>query len=123
MLRKDVELDAQRKRAYRAILYVAMLDLRRHTPTSPYTRATWWNPLFWRRVLARLRYAMLMADWLHNLALYSATDFESFNESSFWKQYDQFPPRVVSHALDDYRAMFDRELTGEGWIRVNEKSG
>jgi hypothetical protein len=65
-------MDEQRKRAYRNLLYWAMLDLRSHTPVSPYTLLHWWNPRIWLRCVAQLRRTVIIADWLHNLAMFSA---------------------------------------------------
>ena len=109
-------MDELRKRAYRVLLYQAMLDLRIHSPTSPYTPARWWNPWFWRRVRERLTFAMLLADWLHNLAFFSAADFEHFDEAKFWGEYDRLRPRFARHGTR-YREAFERELVQEGWFR------
>src|SRR5947208_1055272 len=83
--------DAEKK-AYRNLLYWAMLDVRTlcqsHGPESH-------NPLKWRRQYLDSRVAGALADWLHNLAQHAATDFNSFDTEWFWREYrgysHQFP--------------------------------
>ena len=109
-------MDDLRKRAYRVLLYHGMLDLRSHTPTSPYRPARWWNPWFWRRVRERLTVTMVLADWLHNLAFFSAAEFDQFDEPTFWREYDRLSPQFAAHTTN-YREVFERELAQNGWFR------
>lgn len=61
-----------------------------------------------RQELRRASRAGAVADWLHNLAMYAADDFEGFREDWFWQHYE----RMVERHGDrwDYRGLFDRHL-------------
>src|SRR2546428_406925 len=72
--------DGERE-AYRNLLYEAMLDIR--NLCQPRGRASR-NPLVWHRQYRQGRVAGALADWLHNLAQYAATDFRSFDTDWFW---------------------------------------
>ena len=100
-------MDERRKRAYRDLLYWAMLDLRSHGVTSPYSRPRWWSAPFWLRVLRRLQHTMLVADWLHNLAFFSSVDFEAFDEACFWRELDIAAKRFPAFHWAAYRSHFD----------------
>lgn len=70
-------MQEQRKYAYRYLLYRAMLDIR----TIQWLGwRSWrvWIPPFRRREVRRIQYAGAVADWLHNLAFFSARDFQGF---------------------------------------------
>ena len=74
-------VDAQRKHAYRWLLYWAMLDIR------PRQWFVWgWrqrlNPFRWWIALRRVRQVGYLAEWLHNLARFSALDFVGFAEET-----------------------------------------
>jgi hypothetical protein len=99
-------MEDRRKRAYRYLLYAATLD----------TRPIEW---FWYRGIARLvpfvsrrkvravKRAGALADWLHNLALYSALDFEGFDEAWFWRDHDSICSRNPDLAIEGYRRLFE----------------
>ena len=78
-------MDEARKKAYRLLLYHAMLDI---GPIQWLPRS--WNPFRWRRQLRLHQRAGEIADWLHNLAQFSALDFEGFDEDWFWREFRQF---------------------------------
>ena len=99
-------MEGQRKYAYRYLLYWAMLDIR---PLA--WNRSGWNPLHWRRDRARIRMAGEIADWLHNLAHFSALDFERFDEEWFWREFARLQSRFPDDGLDRYRQRFE-ELAG-----------
>ena len=51
-----------------------------------------------------------LADWLHNLALYSANEFLHFNEQWFWRDYEIIVRRNPEAGLERYRNIFERRL-------------
>ena len=100
-------MDEQRKIAYRHLLYWAMLDIR---GVQWLGWRSWraWSPLYWRREARRVQWAGAIADWLHNLALYSAHDFRGFNEEWFWRDFETARSRYPEFGLEHYRERFDR---------------
>jgi hypothetical protein len=65
------------KYAYRYLLYAALLDIRgigyaRSADTSSAIATPY----------------LLLAEWLHNLALFSARDFANFSPEIFWREYE-----------------------------------
>ena len=108
-------MDEARKRAYRYMLYYAMLNIRMNIPCGPYSRRYmhWWSPAFWYRVLRRHRYNMALADALHNLAQFSADDFRDFDESMFWKGYERFHRRFGDKWGMNLRSIFDKVCAGK----------
>lgn len=103
-------MDPQRKYAYRWLLYWAMLDIR---PLGWMGRR-WFqclNPVFWWRRASQIRCAGSIAEWLHNLALFSYMDFRRFDEDRFWKDYQWMLDRNPDCGLDRYRMEFERRAT------------
>ncbi len=100
-------MDEQRKMAYRYLLYWAMLDLR---PLQWLGGRGWraWSPIHSRAPARRVRRAGAIADWLHNLARYSAHDFRGFNEEWFWRDYESARSRYPDFGLERYRDQFER---------------
>lgn len=100
-------VDEQRKRAYRYLLYWAMLDIR---AVQWLGRRSWraWSPLYWRRELRRVQYAGAVADWLHNLALYSSVNFQGFNEDWFWRDFETVRSRYSEFGLAHYQDLFEQ---------------
>jgi hypothetical protein len=78
----------ERKELYRDLLGWAMVDMRVHSANS----TTMVRSLLGRRRNHRevLHFIYAMTTWLHNTALYSATDFDGFNEDWFWDGYSNF---------------------------------
>jgi len=68
------------------------------------------NPFRGIRVLQQAQAAGALADWLHNLAMYSALDFRDFDEDRFWKDYEWFARHGHEASLTSYRAEFERVL-------------
>jgi hypothetical protein len=102
-------MDERRKEAYRYLLYWAMLDIRplAWVPTRWFH---WLNPVFFWGWGRRVRRAGHLADWLHNLALFSALDFERFDEGMFWETLRWYEGRHPEFVLSHYRDIFERRL-------------
>jgi hypothetical protein len=98
-------VDERKKQAYRYLLYWAMLEIR---------GLAWlcggWNPFGWRRARRRVRCAGAIADWLHNLALYSSVDFRGFNEEWFWRDFESIRSDYPEFGLERYRNLFDERI-------------
>jgi hypothetical protein len=47
-----------------------------------------------------------IADWLHNLALYSAIDFARFDEDRFWHKLDRLEGEFPKLGFEMYRRTF-----------------
>jgi hypothetical protein len=103
----NYKMDEGRKNAYRNLLYRAMIDIR---VLCQSTSAASCNALEWYRQYHRSLIAGALADWLHNLAMYAARDFEGFDEELFWKAYDRVLNRFPNSVLQYYRALFERFL-------------
>jgi len=58
--------------------------------------------------------ARKLADAMHNLALFSANDFEGFDEARFWHECSY----LDRGGLASLRAIFDEELGDEGASEV-----
>ncbi len=107
-------MDEIQKNAYRHLLYHAMLDIRAFSQSRG---SESYNPLVWRRQYRDSRIAGAIADWLHNLACYTARDFVGFDEIWFWKEYDHFSRRCAAIGWDgyvNYRRRFDANLEESG---------
>jgi hypothetical protein len=102
--------DAERK-AYRNLLYEAMLDIR--NLCQPRGKESF-NPIVWRRQYMQGRIAGALADWLHNLALIATVDFRSLDAEGFWREYDgvcrRYSDVVGNGKLMDYRHRYERHL-------------
>jgi len=84
-----------------------MLDIRNKCqPRSKESR----NPLQWWRQYRQSRAAGAVADWLHNLALYSAGDFHTFDEQWFWREFDGMSKRFKDIDFSHYRSTYERRL-------------
>ena len=80
-------MEAARKKAYRYLLYWAFVESRR----VQWIACSWskkLNPFCWRGVVRQVRAVGALCDWLHNLALFSALEFDRFDEDRFWADYD-----------------------------------
>ena len=95
------------KSAYKYLLYWAMLDIR--NKCQPRGRESH-NPLVWWRQYRQSRAAGAVADWLHNLALYSAEDFRTFDETWFWREFDGMSRRFADIDFSHYRSTYERRL-------------
>lgn len=88
-------MDNNRMRAYRYLLYHAIIEFRCLGQT----------PAEMRRVEA-------IAYWLHNLALYSAHDFDGFQEESFWHYYEMLNEKNPDYHLSNFKKVFETVLAG-----------
>jgi hypothetical protein len=99
-------LNERRKQAYRWLFYMAMLDIRQLQWISGSWRQRL-NPYWWRDVSRRVKLAGNIAEWLHNLAIFSVLDFEHFDEERFWRDYQWLLDNNPSAELDYYRNEFE----------------
>jgi hypothetical protein len=102
-------MDDRRKRAYRHLLYWALLEIR----LIAWIRLNVWrllNPFRWRESIGFVRRAGIIADWLHNLAAFSVDDFEGFNEDWFWKELKGIEKRHPEYQLSAFRNVFEGAL-------------
>jgi hypothetical protein len=49
-----------------------------------------------------------VADWLHNLAQFSALEFERFDEEWFWRDFGRIRSRYPESGLEHDRDRFTR---------------
>jgi hypothetical protein len=82
-------MDDVRKNAYRFLLCSAMLDIRQIARMRP----RWWNSISFTWGGRRARSAGLIADCIHNLALFAANDFERFDEDRLWRELEGLQKR------------------------------
>lgn len=108
-------MDQRRKMAYRYLLYRATLDIR---PLA-WRRIGLFNLFDWRWTWMQVRRAGVIADLLHNLAFFSAVEFEHFDEDRFWHDLRHYDERYPDFQLSQYQELFQRELAGEGHLRRN----
>src|SRR3954454_18998431 len=75
----------------------------------------WLNPFYWWRHSRRIRIAGAIAEWLHNLAFFSATHFEHFDEDRFWHDYQRALKNHRAVGIDWYlewlKGQFERHLS------------
>jgi hypothetical protein len=113
-------VDDQRKSAYRNLLYLAMLDIR---PVERLGTGGWWAiAIHGRREVRRVEWAGAIADWLHNLALFSAHDFRGFDEQRFWREFEAIRSGYPEFGPDRYRARFE-QLAGAPPSRRRRREG
>jgi hypothetical protein len=94
------------KVAYRYLLYQAMLDIRTlERPALSAEVAIAEATL--SSIIRDANEAGAIAYWLHNLALASAHDFDSFDERGFWSQHKRLLERYPGIA-GHYKPLFDR---------------
>jgi hypothetical protein len=65
------------------------------------------NPWKWKSLKEQAQHAGLLADWMHNLAMFSALDFEGFDEELFWNELERMRSRFTHLEFRDYRRMFE----------------
>ncbi|QIX61013.1 hypothetical protein HER32_07375 [Hymenobacter sp. BT18] len=65
------------------------------------------NPWKIRQRRQHVKFVYEVALWLHNLALFSALDFERFDEERFWDDYRQFQRK---YPPEKYPAMFNQTV-------------
>lgn len=102
-------MDSLRKSTYRYLLYRALLDIRR-LAWLPAEALQSMNSRDWESDALRIRSAGAIADWLHNLAMFSATDFKGFDESRFWRELQEMDQRHPEYELLRYQGAFEAHL-------------
>jgi hypothetical protein len=114
VVRQELEailMDENRKNAYRYLLYWAMLDIRRLAWMQWVPGWRTLSPFYWRQRFRGIQYAGCLADWLHNLALFSSLDFERFDEQRFWQDFEFLVTKRISSAEPNhFREVFERRL-------------
>ncbi len=113
-------MDEHRKYAYRLLLYYAMLDIRPLAWIS--LKRDWYKPSNWFFYLRRVKELGALADWLHNLASFSRSDFEGFSEEQFWIEFEWL---LSKHpCFECYRSHFQNAMvqsqTGR-WPTIEEQ--
>lgn len=109
---KPRALSANERKAYRSLLYEAMVDIRnlcQHRGRESY------NPFEWHRQYKLSRAAGALADWLHNLADVASRDFSGLDTKWFWWEYTEglcksFPEHFGPEQWLDYRRRYERNL-------------
>lgn len=117
-------MDAAEKYAYRYLIYNGMLRIR---PIVGIGRRWWqrWNLAYWLRERKRIRGAGEVADWLHNLALFSAIDFADFDEDVFWSGLERLRTLFPNEDIGSFTVNFSNAIfefnTGR-WPTFEEQS-
>lgn len=90
-------MPSTKQKAYRWLLHDALIEFR----SIPVPGSGWFQ--FWERQAFRKRCSTvaILADWLHNLALFSAIEFRTFDETKFWASGNR--PEITSR----YRSLFE----------------
>lgn len=107
MNNQQTKLTRNQKNSYRCLLYYAMLNIRMICPSSGSQSR---NPLKWRKQYRQSQVAGALADWLHNLARYSSSNFSGFDEEYFWGEYDRLSKRLLQAGFNNtfnYRDVFE----------------
>ena len=91
------------KYAYRRLLYWGMIQIR---GASGFASA---NPLKVLEVSRALKRSGAIAHWLHNLAMYSSSDFDGFDEDAFWQDYEYFAFKEGHDKDREVRKLFENE--------------
>lgn len=104
-------MDDDRKYAYRTLLYLAMNDIRSSigplaVPPDQVVNATGHDSAWF------IGRATAIANWLENLAGFSAGEFKRFDEDRFWRDYARACERYPD--IEAYRGWFERELKAFG---------
>lgn len=100
-------MDPQRQKAYRHLLYTALVHMR-----AGDREVVWWNPASWQRTTSDLRQLKDLADYFHNLALFSVWDFDQFDEEQFWQDMTHFGKTHGPELVDRFRRIFDEYVAG-----------
>jgi hypothetical protein len=104
-------MDANRKLAYRFVIYWGMLDIRRlQNDIDRPLRLL--NPIRLYRTWRHAQRAGATAEWLHNAAHFSTFDFEDFREDWFWNEHDRLVERFGNDF--NYRDVFEARLKDSG---------
>ena len=97
------------KQAYRFLLYWGYVEIRP-------IQWSFTGLIFLFRPVSTIRYIQqngALADWLHNLALYSTLDFEGFDEDRFWEDGVYFGKKHPE-TYERYKLLYEQELAKDG---------
>jgi hypothetical protein len=100
-------MDSKRQEAYRHLLYTVLLRLR-----SGHRDVVWWSPASWRRTALEFRLNKQIADCFHNLAFFSAHNFEHFDEARFWQDVEHLGQTCGRDFVESYHRIFDEYVAG-----------
>ncbi|HXR03597.1 MAG TPA: hypothetical protein VN836_02695 [Verrucomicrobiae bacterium] len=106
-------MNDQTKGAYRHLLYVAMLATRNYCQPRADVSL---NPLTWRRQYLQSRKAGMLADWLHNFAMFSSLNFEGFREDLFGKEHQSICQNNPDSGFERYLEIFDEYMKGNDFF-------
>ncbi len=102
-------MDEPRKHAYRYVIYWAMVEIR-SIQWFPHRWHDILNPIALKGHCRRVRRSGVIADWMHNLALFSVLDFEHFDEERFWREGRALSQRTPDFDFEHYLAIFEQAL-------------
>lgn len=105
-------MEAERQRAYRAILAAAVQNMKWEL-AGWYGGFAWLRPWRARHQVRAARRAAFRSFAFHNLAQYAAHGFTGFSESLFWEGIERFETDFPEARQMDYRGVFERCLRGE----------
>ncbi|ARU55497.1 hypothetical protein OLMES_1420 [Oleiphilus messinensis] len=103
-----------KKEAYRYLLYRGFLEIRALEHLFRSLRDL--NPLSWYGKLRSIQEKGAVANWLHNLALYSSIDFVRFDENRFWADYAAFHARYPL-VFEELKTAYERRLQEVDLVR------
>lgn len=85
---------------YRRLLYVGILDIRNFSHRAFQETPNPWLPSLTQAEM--ITYVAALSDWLHNLAMYSARNFEGWNDEHFAIGYEEF---CIAFNVEKYPAL------------------
>jgi len=101
-------MNPERQEAYRHLLYAVLVSMR-----AGERSVAWWNPFSWRRAVREWRLHKDIAGAFHNLAFFSAHNFERFDDARFWRDIDWLGKTHSSEFVERYRGIFEDYLSGK----------
>jgi hypothetical protein len=105
-------VEANREHAYRLLLSAGLLHVKWDLACLQ-GGFSWLPWRFWRQA-RNARRAADRAAMFHNLAIFSAQDFQGFSEDRFWQEVERFSSRYPeSNWSNNYRRIIEASLRGE----------
>ncbi len=117
-------MDNSRIYAYRYLIYNGMLHIRPIAGIGSRWRQRW-NLVYWLRMRKQIAMAGEVANWLHNLALFSATEFSGFDETAFWSGSKRLEILFPDEGMDSFQKNFSNaifEFDNGRWPTLDEQS-
>jgi hypothetical protein len=98
----SIELTPSEKYAYRHLLYLVLLEI----------RSCCWD----KGSPEETSKCLALADWVHNLAQFSAIEFRGFDPDVFWREHTWFCERHPELQIfrDNYNLAVARHQSGDG---------